>query len=73
MPLCSESKCCFSEEKKSKDSPWSWLVLFGASMNLGFTVGLIFSFGVLLPVFMEDFKTSTERVGETHSYILHFI
>ncbi|XP_029193818.1 monocarboxylate transporter 4-like isoform X3 [Acropora millepora] len=63
MPLCGESKCCFSEEKKRKDSPWSWLVLFGASMNLGFTVGLIFSFGILVPVFMEDFKTSTERVA----------
>lgn len=38
-------------------------MLFGASMNLAFTVGLIFSFGVLLPVFMDYFKESTERIA----------
>lgn len=34
-------------------------------MNLAFTVGLIYSFGVLLPVFMDYFKENRERTGKT--------
>jgi len=40
------------------------MVCFGAGTNMAFTIGLIYSFGVLLPVFMDYFKESRERAGE---------
>jgi len=39
------------------------MVCFGAGTNMAFTIGLIYSFGVLLPVFMDYFKESRERTA----------
>ena len=40
------------------------MVCFGAATNMAFTTGLIFCFGVLLPVFMDYFKESRQPVGK---------
>ena len=55
--------CCDGHPSHKKDSVWAWIVCLAAAMNLAFTVGLVYSFGVLLPVFMEHFKESRGRTG----------
>ena len=56
--------CCDGHSSHKKDSTWAWLVCFGAATNIAFTFGLIWSFGVLLPVFMDHFKETRERTGK---------
>ena len=69
MSLCSVCKCCCDgHPSHKKDSIWAWFVCLGAGTNLAFTTGLIFSFGVLLPVFIDYFKESRERTGKQHLY-----
>ena len=55
---------CDGHPSHQKDSVWAWIVCLAAAVNLAFTVGLVFSFGVLLPVFMEHFKESRENTGK---------
>lgn len=40
------------------------MVCFAAATNLAFSSGLVYSFGVLLPVFMDYFKESRETTGK---------
>ena len=69
MPQSRVCKCCQRDGDPShlKDSAWAWMVCFGAATNMAFTTGLIFCFGVLLPVFMDYFKESRQRVGKVFS------
>ena len=69
MPRSRVCKCCQCDGDSShkKDSAWAWMVCFGAATNMAFTTGLIFCFGVLLPVFMDYFKESRQRVGKVFS------
>lgn len=46
-----------------RESFWAWIVCFAAATNLAFTTGLVYSFGVLLPIFMDHFKESRERTA----------
>ena len=63
MP-CKVCRCCNDGDlSHKKDSTWAWMVCLGAATNLFFTKGLIYSFGVLLPVFMNYFNESRERTG----------
>ena len=62
MPCC---RSCYDDDSShKKDSAWAWIVCAAASTNLAFTLGLIFSFGVLLPVFMDYFKESRGNTGK---------
>ena len=45
--------CCDGDPSHKKDIAWVWMVCFGAATN--FTIGLIYSFGVSLSVFMDCF------------------
>ena len=65
MNICrSVSRCCRDgHSSHKKDSKWAWMVCLAASTNMAFTAGLLFCFGVLLPVFMDYFKESRERTG----------
>ena len=66
MAPCVACRSCYDGDPcHTKDSAWAWIVCLAASMNLAFTVGLIYSFGVLLPVFMDYFKENRERTGKT--------
>lgn len=56
-------KCRDGHPSHEKDSIWAWMVCFAAATNLAFTIGLLYSFGVLLPVFMDHFKESRERTA----------
>ena len=56
--------CCDGDPSHKKDSAWAWLVCFGAATNLAFTMGLVYGFGVLLPVFMDYFNENRERTGQ---------
>lgn len=64
--LCSTvcRRCWEGNPSFKKDSAWAWIVCLAAATNLAFTVGLIYSFGVLLPVFMDYFKESRENTGK---------
>ena len=55
--------CCNGEPSHRKDSAWAWIVCFAAATNLAFSSGLVYSFGVLLPVFMDYFEESRETTG----------
>ena len=55
--------CCNGESSHRKDSAWAWIVCFAAATNLAFSSGLVYSFGVLLPVFMDYFEESRETTG----------
>ena len=57
-------RCYDGDPSHKKDSLWSWMICVIAATNLAFNVGLIFSFGVLLPVLMDYFKENRERTGE---------
>ena len=65
MNICrSVSRCCRDgHSSHKKDSKWAWTVCLAASTNMAFTAGLLFCFGVLLPVFMDYFNESRERTG----------
>jgi hypothetical protein len=45
------------------DSPYSWLVCAGATISNGLSNSVVFSFGVMLPVFMKEFNTNREQTG----------
>ena len=62
--------CCDGDPSHKKDSAWAWMVCLGAATNLAFTIGLIYSFGVLLPVFMDYFNESRERTGTSALFFL---
>ena len=64
--LCSAvcRRCCTGDPSHKKDSAWAWIVCFAAATNLAFSSGLVYSFGVLLPVFMNYFKESRETTGK---------
>lgn len=65
MPCCTVCrKCSDGDPSHKKDSPWAWIVCAAASTNLAFSLGLIFSFGVLLPVFMDYFEENRENTGK---------
>lgn len=65
MSHCAVRRSCWDgDSSHKKDSVWAWIVCLGVAMNLAFTLGLIFSFGVLLPVFMDYFKESRENTGK---------
>ena len=66
IPRSRVCKCCQRDGDPShlKDSAWAWMVCFGAATNMAFTTGLIFCFGVVLPVFMDYFKESRQPVGK---------
>lgn len=63
--LCSVvcRRCCTGDPSHKKDSAWAWIVCFAAATNLAFSSGLVYSFGVLLPVFMNYFKESRETTA----------
>ena len=46
------------------DSCWSWVVCICAALSQAMTMGFLFSFGVLFPVFMEYFRETREKTGE---------
>ena len=56
-------KLCISRKAHEQDGCWSWFVCFSATMCWTAVVGLVFSFGVFLPVFMEVFDEDRERSG----------
>ena len=64
--LCSTvcRRCCNGDSSHKKDSAWAWIVCFAAATNLAFSTGLVYSFGVLLPVFMDYFEESRETTGK---------
>ena len=65
MSCCTVCRSCYDgDPSHKKDSAYAWIVCAAASTNLAFTLGLIFSFGVLLPVFMDYFKESRENTGK---------
>ena len=73
MPCCTVCRRCYDgDPSHKKDSTWAWIVCAAASMNQAFSIGLIFSFGVLLPVFMDYFKESRENTGKVYSFIFNW-
>ena len=46
------------------DSFWSWVVCICAALSQAITMGFLFSFGVLFPIFMEYFRETREKTGE---------
>ena len=65
MPCCKVCRSCYDgDPSHKKDSAWAWIVCAAASTNLAFSFGLILSFGVLLPVFMDYFEESRENTGK---------
>lgn len=62
--LTNERENMQSATKKYKqDGVWSWVVCLSASLSIALVTGVSFSYGVLLPVFMDYFKVSREKTG----------
>ncbi len=53
--------------EKSKDTGWSWVVLFGVFVVAILSVGFHQSIGVFFVDWQEDFGISTQAVGWTSS------
>ena len=56
--------CFSSSSPRKRDSLWSWLVCACALMTWVASLGLLFSFGIFLPVFMDYFNESREATGQ---------
>ncbi|XP_068730999.1 monocarboxylate transporter 10-like isoform X1 [Montipora capricornis] len=54
---------CSAGPPRKRDSLWSWLVCACATMTWIPSFGLLYSFGVFLPVFMDYFKASRETAA----------
>mgnify|MGYP006896123995 FL=1 len=52
------------------DSCWSWLVCIAGTVSVVIVVGLVSSFGLLLPIWMETFQANRQQIGNTmlHRY-----
>ncbi|XP_032234220.2 monocarboxylate transporter 12 isoform X2 [Nematostella vectensis] len=57
------------------DSRWSWLVCFAAVITEGFFLSFTNSFAVVLPVFMQEYNETRQRVGTSliHSSNMMFV
>ena len=65
MAPCVVCRTCYDgHSSHKKDSAWAWIVCAAAASNLAFTTVLMFSFGVLLPVYMDYFNENRERTGK---------
>lgn len=56
---------CFSKTRPPhpKDGPWAWLVLFYSSICAVSFAGIIYGYGVILPVLMVVFDQNREKTG----------
>ena len=71
-----ESQDVFTDERENVSQPkkykqdgvWSWVVCISASLSIAVAVGVSFSYGVLLPVFMDYFKVSREKTGRSFRF-----
>jgi len=45
------------------DSLWSWLVCAASAMSVVIIMGIIYSFGLLLPTLMETFDETRQTTG----------
>ena len=54
--------CCLAFNGRP-DTRWSWVVCACAAVSQAMTMGVLFSFGVLFPVFIEHFKETREKTG----------
>ena len=45
------------------DSWWSWLVCAASAMSVVIIMGIIYSFGLLLPTLMETFDETRQTTG----------
>lgn len=59
-------------KKYKQDGAWSWVVCFSASLSIAIAIGICFSYGVLLPVFMDYFKVSREKAGRIFRSTISF-
>ena len=46
-----------------QDGKWSWLVCLSATMSWFAAMGIVFSFGIFFPVFMDYFQESRQKTG----------
>lgn len=52
-----------NEPKCRPDSCWSWLVCAGSTMLIVIIMGIVYSFGLLLPPLMESFDETRQTTG----------
>ena len=45
------------------DGKWSWLVCLSATMSWFAAMGIVFSFAIFFPVFMDYFQESRQKTG----------
>ena len=48
------------------DSVWSWITCLSCSLAVALALGFSYSYGVLLPVLMKYFSTSTGTTGTVY-------
>lgn len=52
------------EPKCQPDSCWSWLVCAASTVSIVIISGITYSFGLLLPPLIENFKETRQATGE---------
>ena len=52
-----------NEPRCRPDSLWSWLVCAASAMSVVIIMGIIYSFGLLLPPLMETFDETRQKTG----------
>lgn len=55
---------CISSKRQQEDSVWSWFVCGLGLISSILILGFLFSFGVLNPVLLEDFRQGKARTGK---------
>lgn len=65
VTICTDNeKCDVGHEPRWRpDSCWSWLVCAGAVISFVVVSGISYSFGLLLPPFMEHFEATRQETG----------
>jgi len=54
---------------RKPDSAWSWLVSVVGTLAFTVIIGLPWTFGVFMPVLMDQFEASIEKLGKKYSDI----
>lgn len=60
---CASGNDAGHEPKWRPDSCWSWLVCAASVMSICIVSGIGYSFGILLPPLMENFKATRQATG----------
>ena len=58
--------------RRKTDTPRSWLICFVAFVTLTFNNGTYYSFGLLMPYLMEQFRQNNTTTGRQTIYLWSF-